>query len=55
MMSQQGNEGKQTQQRWAGAQDGVWRPLTLAFKAQMSADFLKALVSANWLWRKGWK
>src|SRR5438046_1369841 len=41
VMSQQGDEGKQAQQSRTGAQNGVGRPLTLSFKAQMGANFFK--------------
>lgn len=38
---QERDERKQTQQGWTGAQNSVGRPLALAFKAHMNANFCK--------------
>src|SRR5437868_1538849 len=46
MMGQQRDKGKQSQDGWTGAQDGVGGPLALTFKAQMSADFLEGHFNA---------
>jgi hypothetical protein len=41
MVSQQGNEGKQAQQRWRGTSHRQGIPLALGFKAEVGADFRK--------------
>src|SRR5258708_16146143 len=41
MMSQERDKGKQAQDDRAGAQNGALRPLALALKPQMGADFLE--------------
>src|SRR5262249_46583231 len=46
MVSQERDQGKQAQDGRTGAQDSVGRPLALALKAQVSADFLESDLNA---------
>src|SRR5712691_8020488 len=41
LMRAKGDNGKQSQQGWCGAQDRLVGPLTLGFDAEMRADFLE--------------